>query len=105
MNNQVALYEPVDRGQIHAVLWQGKMADLVGFPEFNDLVEKVRRIDSTGLLILEIDGQETQIEAHKFYIIMGDKTWNINFIEKKEFERSYNLVPVMEMGKKIILDG
>lgn len=97
--SRVALYEPINRGQIHAVLWQGKMADLVGFPQFNYLVERAKRIDSTGLLILEIEGDEFKIESGKHYILMGDVNWNINFVEKKEFERDYQLVPMDEKGR------
>lgn len=100
MSNQVALYEPVDRGQVHAVLWNGKMSDLVGFPHFDRLVEWVSRIDSTGLLTLMLGEDEIKVESHRQYILMDSITWNIQIIDKKDFEANYQGVPIAEEIKR-----
>lgn len=92
----VELYEPRRPVVLHAALWKGKMEDFVGFPDFNDLVAMVIRIDGKGLLILDMTAhegvEEVILEPDRHYLVRGitGKYW---IMEVKDFEKQYNPVP------------
>lgn len=92
--DKVQIYEPIDRGQVHAVLWNGKMSDLVGMPEFNSLVEMVSRIDSTGLLILQLGGNEVKVASGRHYITYSPNGW-FNVVDEKVFRTGYQAIPAV----------
>ena len=93
----VELYEPREEIALQAALWKGQMADLVGFKDFNDLVECVQHIDSTGLLILDLSGHEGEEEVKvaplQGYIVRGvtGKFWVMTV---QDFNKTYQAIPV-----------
>lgn len=92
------IYELRDRGQVIAVLWQGKAADLADLPNFNQLVGIIIKIDSTGMLILEIDSEKCMAEIGRSYVIYNPST-GFDIVPKAEFEKRYEAVPQTERSK------
>lgn len=96
----VELYEPRKPVVLHAILWNGVMADLADMPNLNELVGQVLSIDSEGVMLMmdsEKDG-EVRVVPGKWYIVRGI-TGHFFIKEKGEFERTYQPVP------KVLRDG
>lgn len=94
----VELYEPIKPIILHAALWRGNFAELVGMPDFNDLVECVSLIDGTGMLILDLSGhegdEEVKVSPHQGYIVRG-VTGKFFVMTVEEFKKTYQPVPVV----------
>lgn len=92
MINRVERYMPREPIVYHAVLWKGKAADLVEMPKFNELIEKINRIDSTGLLVLATDDIEVSVQPDREYIVHSSDL-GFYVLPKKQFEESFEAIP------------
>lgn len=94
----VEVYETRLAVLLHAGLWKGKMADLVGMPDFNDLVGRVVSIDGKGDLIFEGEkGDDTMAVVGQHYIVRG-VTGHFFIMGVAEFEKTYVVRPSVVAG-------
>lgn len=94
----VRQYQPKQPIVYHAVLWRGKASDLIGMPEFDDLVVRIISIDSTGLLTLAIDDSEAKVHPDLGYIVHST-TAGFYVLASKGFEENFEPVPIVERGQ------
>lgn len=90
---KVVEYELREPAKIYAVLWAGKAADLVGMPDFDNLVCSVISIDIRGNLKIEIDGEQHEIATSSFYIV-HESNRGFRIVPKDKFEKNYAPVPI-----------
>lgn len=90
---KVIQYELREPAKIYAVLWRGSAADLVGMPEFDELVCSVISIDLRGMLKIELDGEQYEIATNLFYIV-HESNRGFRLVLKDKFEKSYAPVPI-----------
>lgn len=88
------VYEQKILPVFHAVLWQGRAADLVGMPEFNELVSRITKISPGGMLHIRLDDDVIydNIKPGEFYIVHSSVN-GFYALTRKEFENNFRLAP------------